>query len=200
LKDKKEFVMEMQKFESKTAMLEFLKGLKAKDHYRIAKDHGFRPRNHSEAWLLTDYLVQGANSGLTGEALQAYAKEKSERLVAIMPHLARDPNGVAPDAEPVPVEFQLAPIPTSDAPTETAQDATVTPAPKVVKAPKQPKAPKASKPRGAKHADFTIVPRPDRGGWEVWVGGRAEAFRPTVEKCIAFVNKKYPGNETKLLD
>lgn len=191
--------MEMQKFESKTAMLEFLKGLKPKDHYRIAKENGFRPRNHSEAWLLTDYLVQGANSGLTGEALQAYAKEKSERLVAIMPHLARDPGGVVADAEPVPVEFQLAPIP---APTETAQDAPVTPAPKAAKAPKQPKAPKApkaSKPRGAKHADFTIVPRPDRGGWEVWVGGRAEAFRPSVEKCIAFVNKKYPGNETKLL-
>ena len=187
--------MEMQKFESKSAMLEFLKGLKAKDHYRIAKDHGFKPRNHSEAWLLTDYLVQGANSGLTGEALQAYAKEKSERLVAIMPHLARDPGDMAVDAEPVPVEFQLAPIPTSDAPTETAQDAPVTPAPKAAKAPKQPKAPKASKPRGAKHADFTIVPRPDRGGWELWYAGKAEAFRPTVEKCNAFSMKKYgqPG-------
>lgn len=195
--------MEMQKFESKTAMLEFLKGLKAKDHYRIAKDHGFKPRNHSEAWLLTDYLVQGANSGLTGEALQAYAKEKSERLVAIMPHLARDPGDMAVDAEPVPVEFQLAPIPTASTepvatPTETAQDATVTPAPVVEKAPKvakAPKAPKASKPRGAKHADFTIVPRPDRGGFEGWYGGKAEAFRPSVEKVSAFFVKKYgqPG-------
>lgn len=187
--------MEMQKFESKTAMLEFLKSLKPKDHYRIAKENGFKPRNHSEAWLLTDYLVQGANSGLTGEALQAYAKEKSERLVAIMPHLARDPGGVAADAEPVPVEFQLAPIPTSDAPTETAQDAPVTPEPVAVKAPKVAKAPKASKPRGAKHADFTIVPRPDRGGFEGWYGGKAEAFRPTVEKVSAFFVKKYgqPG-------
>lgn len=189
--------MEMQKFESKTEMLEFLKGLKAKDHFRIAKGHGFVPRNHPEAWLLTDYLVQGANSGLTGEALQAYAKEKSERLVAIMPHLARDKDNMATDAGPEPVEMQLAAMPE---PTETAQAASVTPvvvaAPKAAKAAKAPKAAKAAKaPRGAKHADYTIVPRPDRGGWELWYAGKAEAFRPTVEKCNAFSMKKYgqPG-------
>mgnify|MGYP003347023377 CR=1 FL=1 len=42
-----------------------------------------------------------------------------------------------------------------------------------------------------KHPDFTIVARPDRGGFEGWYGGRAEAFRPTVEKVQAFFQKKY---------
>lgn len=193
--------MEMQKFETKVAMLEYLKGLKAKDHFRIAKEHGFKPRNHSEAWLLTDYLVQGINSGLSGEALRAYAKEKSERLVSIMPHLGGGTaDAVVGDPEsvpaPAPVEFLLAPVPA-----EASQEAPETPAPKAAKAAKEPKAPKApkqpkaSKPRGAKHADFTIVPRPDRGGFEGWYAGRAEAFRPTVEKVSAFFVKKYgqPG-------
>ena len=42
-----------------------------------------------------------------------------------------------------------------------------------------------------KYKDFTIVARPDRGGFEGWYGGRAEAFRPTVEKVQAFFQKKY---------
>jgi hypothetical protein len=42
-----------------------------------------------------------------------------------------------------------------------------------------------------KHGDFTIVERKDRGGWEGWYAGKAEAFRPTVEKVNAFFQKKY---------
>lgn len=48
----------------------------------------------------------------------------------------------------------------------------------------------ASKPR-VKYADFEIVERPDRGGWEGWYAGRAEAFRTTVAKVDAFFLKKY---------
>lgn len=67
--------------------------------------------------------------------------------------------------------------------------------PKVAKAAKTAKAPKttkASKPTGkAKYEDFTIVPRPDRGGFEGWYGGKAEAFRGTVEQVQKFFTKKY---------
>lgn len=48
----------------------------------------------------------------------------------------------------------------------------------------------ASKPR-IKYGDFEIVERPDRGGWEGWYAGKAEAFRTTVEKVNAFYMKKY---------
>ena len=68
-------------------------------------------------------------------------------------------------------------------------------APKPAKVPKVAKAAKttkASKPTGkAKYEDFTIVPRPDRGGFEGWYGGKAEAFRGTVEQVQKFFTKKY---------
>ena len=48
-----------------------------------------------------------------------------------------------------------------------------------------------AKPAKVKYPDFTIVARPDRGGFEGWYGGRAEAFRTTAEKVQAFFQKKY---------
>jgi len=53
----------------------------------------------------------------------------------------------------------------------------------------------ASKPR-IKYADFEIVERPDRGGWEGWYAGKAEAFRTTVAKVDAFFLKKYKATGT----
>lgn len=48
----------------------------------------------------------------------------------------------------------------------------------------------ASKPR-IKYGDFEIVHRPDRGGYDGWYAGKAEAFRTTVDKVNAFFQKKY---------
>ena len=42
-----------------------------------------------------------------------------------------------------------------------------------------------------KYPDFAILYRADRGGYEGWYAGKAEAFRPTVEKVQAFFMKKY---------
>lgn len=42
-----------------------------------------------------------------------------------------------------------------------------------------------------RYPDFTIVFRKDRNGFEGWYGGKAEAFRPTVEKVNLFFQKKY---------
>jgi hypothetical protein len=45
-----------------------------------------------------------------------------------------------------------------------------------------------------KYPDYSIVFRSDRNGYEGWFGGKAEAFRPTVEKVQAFFMKKYGTN------
>ena len=65
-------------------------------------------------------------------------------------------------------------------------------APKVV-APK----PVVAKPTVAKqskivHPDGTIFFRTDRNKWIAMADGKQEAARDTVEKCIAFLAKKYP--------
>ena len=67
----------------------------------------------------------------------------------------------------------------------------VAPIESVAKATKAPKAAKAPKAKRVKHPDFAIVARPDRGGFEGWYGGKAESFRPTKEKVLAFFQKKY---------
>jgi hypothetical protein len=61
-----------------------------------------------------------------------------------------------------------------------------TPKAKAVKA-----KPSVAKKTKVKYPDFTIVARPDRGGYEGWYGGKAEAFRDTVEKVHTFFQKKY---------
>jgi hypothetical protein len=46
-----------------------------------------------------------------------------------------------------------------------------------------------------RYPDFTIVYREDRKGFEGWYGGKAEAFRKTMEKVDLFFVNKYgqPG-------
>ena len=67
--------------------------------------------------------------------------------------------------------------------------------PSVVKPVTKPKAktkkPSVVKMTRIKYEDFTIVYRADRGGYEGWYGGKAEAFRETAEKVQTFFQKKY---------
>jgi hypothetical protein len=42
-----------------------------------------------------------------------------------------------------------------------------------------------------RYPDFTIVYREDRKGFEGWYGGKAEAFRKTMEKVDLFFVNKY---------
>lgn len=162
------------KFETQTEMIAYVHSLTDADRIRIVAEHGIAPKNRSEASVLADYIVQGVSKGLTGAALTAYAEERTKRLIAIMPHLGRG----EPDEEPITVE--VAPV------------APVAP----VAVPAAPKAPRVAK---TKYADGTIVARPDRGGFEGWYAGKAEAFRPTVEKVASFFAKKYPEVKTVVL-
>ena len=159
--------MEIQKFSSPSDMIQYLKGLQPSDHFKIAKSIGIKPDNKADARLYADYIVQGVNKGFSGDALVHYAKSNVPRIQSVMPHLKEQPSVVVP-----------APVTASTVKVKK---------PSVVK-PKAPKAPKKAK---LKFEDFTIVPRPDRGGYEGWYGGKAEAFRETAEKVHTFFQKKY---------
>lgn len=156
--------MQIQKFKSSTELVAYLASLKPADHFRIAKAHGIKPATKADAHLYADYLVQGVSKGLTGASLVQYAEANVKRLQAVMPHLKGKETVVGPSVVPV---------------TKA----------KVKPSVAKPTTKKATK--KVKHPDFTIVARPDRGGFEGWYGGRAEAFRPTVEKVQAFFQKKY---------
>lgn len=160
--------MEIQKFTSADALVKYLKNLTASDHFKIAKSVGIQPKNKADAHLYADYIVQGTSKGLSGESLVQYAEANVARLQAIMPHLKEKHQ-----------------VPSVETPTTKAAKAPKT---LPVAKPKVPKAPKVTK---LKYEDFTIVARPDRGGFEGWYGGRAEAFRPTADKVGAFFTKKY---------
>jgi hypothetical protein len=157
--------MQIQKFTSADALVKYLKGLTPSDHFKIAKSVGIKPKDKAEAHLFADYIVQGTSKGLTGASLVQYAEANVARLQSIMPHLKAQPLPVASVAKP----------------------ATKSKKPSVAKVTK-PKAPKVVK---VKYEDFTIIARPDRGGFEGWYGGRAEAFRETAEKVQSFFQKKY---------
>ena len=59
---------------------------------------------------------------------------------------------------------------------------------------------RARKVSKTKYLDGSIVARPDRGGFEGWYAGKAEAFRPTVEKVASFFAKKYPDVVTMVVE
>lgn len=195
------------KFENRMEMMAFLKGLKPKDHFRIAKEYGLKPSNKEEANLYTDYIVQGVNNGLSGDTLIQYAKDRTARLIAIMPHLGRsndssNSNVVVDTGASVRSETVAKQSTETEEPVEAESAKATAETANTVKAvkPVAPAAPKRARTVSkTKHADGTIVPRPDRGGFEVWVAGKAEAFRPTVEKCIAFMTRKYPDIETRVI-
>jgi hypothetical protein len=157
--------MVVQKFTSADAMVKYLKGLTPSDHFKIAKSVGIQPKDKADAHLYADYIVQGTSKGLSGASLVQYAEANVARLQGIMPHL-KEKHQVASVAKP-----------------------TV----RKVKASKKPSVAKPAKPKTVKvkYEDYTIVARPDRGGFEGWYGGKAEAFRTTKEKVENFFFKKY---------
>lgn len=173
--------MEIQKFADNGEMLRFCKSLKPADHFKIAKSVGIKPDNKADAQLYAEYIIQGVHKGFSGDALVHYARSNVPRLQAVMPHLKDKPSVVVPapvKAKPPKIKM---PKRYTDAATGKVGASVAKPA-------------KAKKVK-VKYADFTIVPRPDRGGYEGWYGGKAEAFRDTEEKVHTFFQKKYlkPG-------
>ena len=165
-------IVKIPAFKSADALVQYLKGLSPSDHFKIAKSVGIKPKDKAEAHLLADYIVQGTSKGLSGDALVQYAETNVKRLQEVMPHLK---------ATPV--------VPSVENPTLDKVKAIKYPPKKAsVAKPAKVKTPKATK---VKYEDFTIVARPDRGGFEGWYGGKAEAFRTTKEKVEAFFTKKY---------
>jgi hypothetical protein len=63
--------------------------------------------------------------------------------------------------------------------------------PKAV-APKPTKVAKAQSPSKIVHPDGTVFFRTDRNKWIAMADGKQEAARDSAEKCVAFLNKKYP--------
>lgn len=172
--------MEIQKFTSASELVQYLKGLTPSDHFKLAKAHGIKPKDKADAQLYAEYIVQGVSKGLVGPSLVQYAEANVQRLQSIMPHLKAKPQ-TASVAKPTPDKVKSIKYP--------AKKASVAKPAKVAK-------PKKVK---VKYPDFTIVARPDRGGFEGWYGGKAEAFRDTVEKVHTFFQKKYqkPGQVLK---
>ena len=67
--------------------------------------------------------------------------------------------------------------------------------------------PKVAKPVVAKtasaskviHPDGTVFFRTDRSKWIAMANGKQEAARDTAEKCVQFLNKKYPALTANIL-
>ena len=125
--------------------------------------------NPAENEYFAKYLLNGERNGLVGIKNVAKARELTTKLFVDMPHLKVKYND--------PLKAAL----TMSKPIK---------APKVAKVTGD-KAPKVAKTAKVKWPDFAIVYRADRGGYEGWYAGKAEAFRPTVEKVQAFFMKKY---------
>ena len=76
-----------------------------------------------------------------------------------------------------------------------------------VSTPKAPAAPKTvkvakvatNKPSKIVHPDGTVFFRTDRNKWIAMANGKQEAARDTAEKCVQFINKKYPGLTANIL-
>lgn len=60
--------------------------------------------------------------------------------------------------------------------------------------------PKAAKSAKVVHPDGTIIFRADRNKYMAWFGGKAEAARPTIEACKAFLTKKYNVTQFNIID
>ena len=58
---------------------------------------------------------------------------------------------------------------------------------------------KTTKPSKIVHPDGTVFFRADRNKWIAMADGKQEAARDTAEKCVQFINKKYPGLTANIL-
>lgn len=119
--------------------------------------------------------------------------------------------GYLPWRGPVKVaKSAVQPIALANVPTQVVDQfgtvATIAPvAPVAPVKPVKTKAVKVAKPKTAKVAkatqpDGTIIYRADRNKYMAWFGGKAEAARPTIEACKAFLTKKYNVTEFNIID
>jgi hypothetical protein len=191
------------KFESKMKMLEYIKSLSHEDKRVIVTGYGYNPdtiNSRNKVELIADYIIQGLHIGLGAKEARSYANNMSSGLIEIMPHLGKidmEDNKLLSEV--------IANKVMSTKPDNVLDNASVVKPtiikdkPSVVKPVKPTKSVKKVSIAKIKYSDYSIVFRSDRNGYEGWFGGKAEAFRPTVEKVNSFFMKKYGQNGNMII-
>ena len=186
--------MNKMKFESKMKMLDYIKSLSHEDKRIILKGYGYNPEqinSRNKIELIADYIIQGLHLGLDPKKARSYANNMSTGLIQVMPHLGKidiEDNKLLSE---VIANKVMKTVPVNVDNVSVAKPKSIKEKPSVVKPVKSVKKPSVAK---IKYPDYSIVFRADRNGYEGWFAGKAEAFRPTVEKVQAFFMKKYGTN------
>jgi len=186
--------MNKMKFESKMKMLDYIKSLSHEDKRIILKGYGYNPdsiNSRNKVELIADYIIQGLHLGLDAKKARSYANNMSTGLIQVMPHLGKidiEDNKLLSE---VIANKVMKTVPVNVDNVSVAKPKSIKEKPSVVKPVKSVKKTSVAK---IKYPDYSIVFRSDRNGYEGWFGGKAEAFRPTVEKVQAFFMKKYGTN------
>lgn len=186
--------MNKMKFESKMKMLDYIKSLSHEDKRIILKGYGYNPdsiNSRNKVELIADYIIQGLHLGLDAKKARSYANNMSSGLIEIMPHLGKIDTEDNKLLSEVIANKVMKTVPVNVNNTSVAKPKSIKEKPSVVKPVKSVKKTSVAK---IKYPDYSIVFRSDRNGYEGWFGGKAEAFRPTVEKVQSFFMKKYGTN------
>ena len=186
--------MKLMKFESKMKMLDYIKSLSHEDKRIILKGYGYNPdsiNSRNKVELIADYIIQGLHLGLDAKKARSYANNMSSGLIQVMPHLGKIDTEDNKLLSEVIANKVMKTVPVNADNVSVAKPKIIKEKTSVVKPVKSVKKTSVAK---IKYPDYSIVFRADRNGYEGWFGGKAEAFRPTVEKVQAFFMKKYGTN------
>jgi hypothetical protein len=186
--------MATMKFESKMKMLDYIKSLSHEDKRIILKGYGYNPdsiNSRNKVELIADYIIQGLHLGLDAKKARSYANNMSSGLIQVMPHLGKIDTEDNKLLSEVIANKVMKTVPVNTDNVSVAKPKSIKEKVSVVKPVKSVKKTSVAK---IKYPDYSIVFRADRNGYEGWFGGKAEAFRPTVEKVQSFFMKKYGTN------
>ena len=186
--------MNKMKFESKMKMLDYIKSLSHEDKRIILKGYGYNPdsiNSRNKVELIADYIIQGLHLGLDAKKARSYANNMSTGLIQVMPHLGKIDTEDNKLLSEVIANKVMKTVPVNTDNVSVAKPKSIKEKPSVVKPKIKTKSTSVAK---IKYPDYSIVFRADRNGYEGWFGGKAEAFRPTVEKVQSFFMKKYGTN------
>ena len=186
--------MNKMKFESKMKMLDYIKSLSHEDKRIILKGYGYNPdsiNSRNKVELIADYIIQGLHLGLDPKKARSYANNMSTGLIQVMPHLGKIDMESDKLLSEVIANKVMKTVPVNADNVSVAKPKSIKEKVSVVKPVKSVKKPSVAK---IKYPDYSIVFRSDRNGYEGWFAGKAEAFRPTVEKVQSFFMKKYGTN------
>ena len=182
------------KFESKMKMLDYIKSLSHEDKRVILTGYGYNPdsiNSRNKVELIADYIIQGLHLGLDPKKARSYANNMSSGLIQVMPHLGKIDMEDNKLLSEVIANKVMKTVPVNTDTVSVAKPKIIKVKPSVVKPKIKTKSVSVAK---IKYPDYSIVFRADRNGYEGWFAGKAEAFRPTVEKVQAFFMKKYGTN------